>query len=247
MSDQNDNKNSSIEQRAVSETGVAASMELLSQEPQQLAEKNRKTAHQLNNLLGIIRGNIEMLEVECDFAERSQARLVKINNAIDSASNLVTALHAVSLASSIKPSTKVKTRQAGISSDEKNAQSPRTILIVDDEPDLVEIVVRQLEYRGFKTFSAISAEGALEILSEESEVDLLFSDIVMNNGMNGFELARYVNDTYPQIKILLTTGHSQQLEKSQDSQDKFIDALLSTKLPKPYTHHDLVNAIEELL
>lgn len=55
----------------------------------------RKVAHRLNNVLGIIRGNIEMIEVsESGLSKKSQLRLEKLNIAIDEASDLVSELYA---------------------------------------------------------------------------------------------------------------------------------------------------------
>lgn len=219
----------------------------------QLLAQNQQTAHQLNNQLGIIRGNLEMLSLELSLSGKSEQRLVKINAAIDAASDIVTSLHSHSgaLTSGNRNDADIMTSQGfacdAVSREGQINQQQKTVLIVDDEEDLVEVVMRQLQFRGFRTCCATSAEAAIEILATDPDIDIVFSDVVMNNGMNGLQLARYVFDNYPDIKILLTTGHTQQLEKSQHSHDELIGSLLMAKLPKPFTHQELVNAIHELL
>lgn len=210
-------------------------------EPVLLEQKIHKVAHQLNNVLGIIRGNIEMLNVEVELSEKSQNRLDNVNVAIEKAAGLVTEIY--EFETLIENQNHRKNEEIS----EKVSKSAKTVLIVDDEVDLVDIVARQLQFRGFKTLSATSAEDALKILERNEHIDLVFTDIVMNCGMNGLQLAKQVHQQFPDTRILLTTGHTQKLEKSQTSSDDVVEALLMAKLPKPYTHQELVSAIEELL
>jgi len=82
------------------------------------------------------------------------------------------------------------------------------ILVVEDNPDVGEVTATLLEQLGYRVDRAENAADALRILEDGDAFDLVFSDIVMPNGMNGIHLAQEVNERYPAIGVLLTTGYS---------------------------------------
>ena len=114
------------------------------------------------------------------------------------------------------------------------------LLIVDDEANLVDIAKESLEAQGYRTLTAHNGEQALRHLAENTDIDLLFSDVVMPGSINGFELAEQARDMYPYIKILLTSGYS---GKVVADDGEFKDKLLS----KPYTLAELSQRIRSLL
>ncbi len=63
------------------------------------------------------------------------------------------------------------------------------VLLVDDNEDVRAVALRQLTSLGYRVIAASSGEEALEILKRGIEIDLLFTDVVMPNGMGGRELA----------------------------------------------------------
>lgn len=83
-----------------------------------------------------------------------------------------------------------------------------TILIVDDEDDLLQLADQYLSSLGYRTRLAENATQALEILATEEGIDLLFSDVVMPGGMNGYELAQRAIEQRPGLKVLLTSGYT---------------------------------------
>jgi PAS domain S-box-containing protein len=83
-----------------------------------------------------------------------------------------------------------------------------TILVVEDNPEVGEVTATLLEQIGYRVLRAENAAQALACLQDGSKVDLLFSDIVMPNGMNGIHLAQEVSKLYPTLAVLLTTGYS---------------------------------------
>lgn len=94
------------------------------------------------------------------------------------------------------------------------AASPRpalpdvpTVLMVEDEPVLLETIAECLRDWGYHVLEAPSAAEAMTQLSTAPGVDLVFSDIRMPGRMDGFALARWVRERYPAIRILLTTGY----------------------------------------
>ncbi len=80
-----------------------------------------------------------------------------------------------------------------------------TILLVDDEPDFLEILGGFLEDEGFSTLRAHNAREALNIL-EYASIDLVLSDINMP-GMKGYELLHEVEKKYPSVKRILITAY----------------------------------------
>ena len=115
-----------------------------------------------------------------------------------------------------------------------------SILVVDDELPLLDLAVETLSCQGYIVFSANNGSDALEILEKES-IDLLFSDVIMPN-MNGYELAKIVQEQYPNIKIQLASGFT-------DGQNKINkdDSLHKHLIHKPYRLSDLLKRVRELL
>src|SRR6185436_8542153 len=88
----------------------------------------------------------------------------------------------------------------------KNKGAGETILVVEDNPGLLRIVVKQLTGLGYRVLEADTARKALEVLESGQPVDLLFTDVVMPGGMDGCELAREMIARRPNAKVLLTSG-----------------------------------------
>jgi CheY-like chemotaxis protein len=82
------------------------------------------------------------------------------------------------------------------------------ILLVDDDEELLDVTSAALSGFGHHVICARSGRDAVEVLSTSEPIDLLFSDVVMPNGMTGIELAREAKRLRPGIKVLLTSGNS---------------------------------------
>jgi signal transduction histidine kinase/CheY-like chemotaxis protein len=113
-----------------------------------------------------------------------------------------------------------------------------TILAVDDETDLLEIASVMLKSLGYQVIKANDGEQALKQLSQNPEIDLLFSDIVMPNGINGYELAEQATAMRKDLKVLLTSGFTDKA-KHQTPQKCCHENLLS----KPYRQKELANKV----
>jgi signal transduction histidine kinase len=90
------------------------------------------------------------------------------------------------------------------------AQPPRsglTVLVVEDNDQVMEIAAETIKMIGYKVLPARHAAAALEILHRGESVDLLFSDVVMPGGMNGMQLAAEATRLRPSLKVLLTSGY----------------------------------------
>jgi CheY-like chemotaxis protein len=81
-----------------------------------------------------------------------------------------------------------------------------TVLFVDDDPQIREIIADVLSLKGFRVLVTESAFEALRILTQE-HVDVLFCDIVMP-GMSGIDLAKKARHLRPTLKIMFATGYA---------------------------------------
>jgi CheY-like chemotaxis protein len=109
-----------------------------------------------------------------------------------------------------------------------------TILIVDDDPAILEYAGGVLEEHGYAVLTALNAASALVMLRSNDRIDLLFTDLVMP-GSDGIELARRAGEEVPGLKVLFTTGYSTDPAPS------------GHLLKKPYRPHQLAGAIAAAL
>jgi len=122
------------------------------------------------------------------------------------------------------------------------ATGSENILIVDDEVDLLQLANQYLTDLGYHTRTAKNAPQALKILKEDDNIDLLFSDVVMPGGMNGYELAQQATQKKPVLKVLLTSGFTSKTI-AHNGLARFSSHLLS----KPYRKTDLAQHIRLIL
>ena len=83
-----------------------------------------------------------------------------------------------------------------------------TVLLVEDDADVIEIASAYLRELGYTVKPAVNAQAGLDLIGREGEVDLLFADILMRGRISGLDLAREVRRRFPSILVLLTTGSS---------------------------------------
>jgi len=81
-----------------------------------------------------------------------------------------------------------------------------SVMIVDDEEDFLETLVKRLEKRDVKVIGAKSGEEALELL-QDSPVDVVVLDVKMP-GMDGIEALREIKRRHPLVEVILLTGHA---------------------------------------
>jgi PAS domain S-box-containing protein len=117
-----------------------------------------------------------------------------------------------------------------------------TILVVEDNPALRRVVVRQLMELGYRVREAENARVGLRLIEQES-IDLLLTDIVMPGGTDGHELARQARQQWSNIKVVFTSGFSE-ARLSADANALAPDVPL---LSKPYRKEDLASAVRQAL
>lgn len=137
---------------------------------------------------------------------------------------------------------KEKTLKENIIPTKVMQRGQETILAVDDEASLLSLAYEALTNLGYKVLTANNASQAEGIFASEPKIDLLFSDVVMPGGMNGFELAEKLVGERPQLKVLLASGYTEKAI-ARNGQARFKANMLS----KPYTLADLAQKVRDLL
>lgn len=132
-------------------------------------------------------------------------------------------------------------RQTAVSPPTKNGTEEPSILVVDDEPELLDVHVTMLQAAGFVVYSAGSAAAALEVL-QHYPIDVLVSDIVMPE-MDGLALAKQALSMYPNLKMQMVSGFA----NVELASDEVTRQLFSDRLTKPVTARGLVNRVRLLL
>lgn len=117
-----------------------------------------------------------------------------------------------------------------------------SILLVEDNELVRAHVFKQLRLLGYSVISCGTGAEGLEELTRNPDIDLLFSDIVMPGSMDGIMLAKAARELRPELKILLTSGYSE----NTISQSNALDEALHI-LPKPYRRAQLAAKLREIL
>jgi len=113
------------------------------------------------------------------------------------------------------------------------------ILIVDDEPQVAEVLAKSLGRQGHRTTVVHSGEDALKIIGSATP-DALFLDVSMP-GINGLEVLAEVRRTKPQLAVVVITGHATPDEVEQVKKLGAVDVI-----PKPAALTHYHRAIERL-
>ncbi|MCP3465600.1 ATP-binding protein [Bradyrhizobium sp. CCGUVB23] len=117
-----------------------------------------------------------------------------------------------------------------------------TILVVEDDPLVQGYVIAQLGSLGYRTLVAGDGAAALALVGQGIKFDLLFTDIIMPGGMNGRELAEAIRERRPDVRVLYTSGYTDDAIVHEGHLDPGI-ALLR----KPYRKSELSQKIREVL
>ncbi len=124
----------------------------------------------------------------------------------------------------------------------KMPRGNETVLVVEDEEEVRDLIVRILKQLGYRVFKALSGEEA-SLLSKmiEDPVDLILTDIVLP-GMNGIELAKDLRKKWHQIKVLFMSGYTSKVIAHQLITESRISIFR-----KPFMPQDLAQKVREVL
>ena len=116
-----------------------------------------------------------------------------------------------------------------------------TIMVVDDETGICDLLVEWLGEEGYAVHAASGPTAALALLERTPEVTLLLTDVVMPGGLNGFDLARRARVRHPALKVIYISAYS------------MAEAVLQARpaaepiLRKPFRHEQVVSVVRHSL
>ena len=119
------------------------------------------------------------------------------------------------------------------------AERPTLVLLVDDEPLVRMLGADVLEDAGFTVVEAGDAAEALRALAERPDVRVLFTDVNMPGGMDGFRLSQKVHEMRPDIRLLIASGQVSPKTGEVPDGGQFV--------PKPWSGQDIVDRIRSML
>ncbi len=139
-------------------------------------------------------------------------------------------------------------QEASAPSDHKKAEvdepkgNGEHILVVEDNDSVRRLTLARLRGLGYGVLDAADGAQAVRVLETHSEIDLVFTDLVMPGGISGYDLCKQVRKRWPHIKVLLTSGYAEELTHG----DK-LEAEDVRLLRKPYRQAVLAQTIREVL
>ncbi len=117
-----------------------------------------------------------------------------------------------------------------------------TVLLVEDEPAILEMTTSMLERQGYRVLAAGAPEAALRVAAEHTEpIHLLMTDVIMP-GMNGRDLAAALKTMRPQMKCLFMSGFSADVVSRHGETEPG-----RLFLQKPFSHEELLTRVREVL
>ncbi len=141
---------------------------------------------------------------------------------------------------------KQRSKDSNGSGDGANSR-PERILVVEDNEELREIPVSVLRDQGYEVHEAATGTEALSLLEggqlkDQRRFDLLFTDIVLPDGLSGIDIADEAKKIQPGIKIIFATGYAE-----SDVVDRGRVAADAILIRKPYRIAELVEKISETM
>jgi len=115
------------------------------------------------------------------------------------------------------------------------------VLLVEDDPMVLRLSETRVKALGFQCVTATTGDAAWEILQAREDIDVVFTDLVMPGELSGHALATRVAEKMPLIKILITSGFSENILRGDEANYEF------AILRKPYRQADLAEAFRALL
>jgi two-component system cell cycle sensor histidine kinase/response regulator CckA len=115
------------------------------------------------------------------------------------------------------------------------------VLIIDDEPMILNIAAEVLEHAGFQVITATDGEEGLAKFRAHPDTTLVLLDLTMPK-MSGDEVFRELRKLKPSVRVLLSSGYNE-----QDTTSRFAGKGLAGFIQKPYGAEQLVEAVRNVL
>jgi signal transduction histidine kinase len=115
------------------------------------------------------------------------------------------------------------------------------ILVVEDNEDILKVTSTMLSELGYRVCSITNGTEAIQLLRSGEEFELLFSDVVMPNGVSGVELAREARRLNKSMKVLLTSGYAGDVLERHQAVDEF------PIIDKPFNRAELAQRLRSIL
>lgn len=131
---------------------------------------------------------------------------------------------------------------APIRGEDRTIGGNERVLVVEDDAFVRSHAIASLEGIGYRVIVARDGPEAIALLRGGAECDLLFTDLVMPGGMNGWEVAAVARELNPTLKVLFTSGYPLETLSSRGQADP-----AARILSKPYRIADLAKRVREVL
>lgn len=117
-----------------------------------------------------------------------------------------------------------------------------TVLVVEDDPEVRQIVVRKLSELGCNIIEAKDGVVALSLMAKHPEIDVLFTDVVLPEGLSGPDIAIEALSINPGLKVIFTSGYPEGEINNlgYDDQKPWL-------IRKPYTKSELADLFTKVL
>ena len=117
------------------------------------------------------------------------------------------------------------------------------VLVVEDDYGFRNMVAMSLKVLGYRVFVADDGRAALQLWEKHAqEIGLLFTDLVMPDGLDGLELCRRLKQNRPSLRMIITTGYpSNRIKLAQLASEDI------TFLPKPFSSEELATAVRRCI
>jgi CheY-like chemotaxis protein len=129
-----------------------------------------------------------------------------------------------------------------VPADIKRRKGTETVLVVEDQDEVREFVVQALATRGYRVLQAVDGPAALALNERHTGIiDVLLTDVILP-GMNGRELAERFKTVRPGIKLIYTSGYTQDIIANRGVLHSGV-----AYVHKPYTAEEIANKVREAL
>jgi two-component system response regulator HydG len=122
----------------------------------------------------------------------------------------------------------------------KNQKEKEQILVVDDSPDTLEVIQRNLETQGYRVLTSPGAVEAIKIL-ESVPIDLVITDLKMPE-VDGLSLIRHIQENFKDTEVMMITGYP-----SIEGAVEAVKTGAEEYLAKPFTDEELFRAVERVI